>query len=394
MKIAIINNLNIGSTGNLSLTLKKFLSASGYDVRFFHAFWKSEKGMYRFSNYFFCKTNSVLSLLGANRYEGLQYPTKKLLLMLEEYNPDLINIQCLNMGSVNLRLFFEYVKKKKIPIIATCHAFFYSTGNCGHPVDGCTEYLNSCIDCKYRRFATKSLLRKTGTNFSQMKKWFEGADIYFTCVSDYVTNVTKLSPLTKNFYSRTILNGVDTNIFYYRNKKTTDKKIRILFTCSDVKSNLKGFPFFLDLLERFKDQDDFIFYFIGKANIKTNNRNFINLGLIHSREEMAEAYQNSDLTIMLSKVETFGMPVAESLCCGTPVAFFKCGGTESIAIKEFSMEFEYGDLESLAEYILSKKYILFDKRKIEKAAKEKYDINVVNLGYLELIDKIRKNKKI
>ena len=185
MKVAIINNLNIGSTGNLSLTLKRFLSANGIDVRFFHAFGKKKKEMRKFSNIVNLKINSSLFLLGANRYKGLVHPTKRLLRMLDEYNPDVINIQCLNIGSVNLEIFFKYVKKRNIPIIATCHAFFYSTGNCAYPVNGCIKYLDGCVGCEYRRFATKSLFRKTSTNFLQMKTGLKVLISHFTCVSDY-----------------------------------------------------------------------------------------------------------------------------------------------------------------------------------------------------------------
>jgi glycosyltransferase involved in cell wall biosynthesis len=392
VKIAIINNLNFGSTGNLSLTLKQFLTKKGFDVRFFHAFGKKKDGMYRFSNNLNLKINRILSLLGANRYEGLKHPTRILLRMLDEYKPDLINIQCLNIGSVNLRLLFNYIKKRNIPVIATCHAFFYSTGNCGHPINGCTKYLDGCVGCEYRIIASKSLFRKTSTNFIQMKEWFTGANIHFTAVSDYVANVTKTSPLTKDFDSDTTLNSIDTSIFHFRGREHNegDKKVRVLFTSSDIKGKLKGFNYFLDLLERFKDEEDFIFYFVGKAKITTNNPNFVNLGFKHSREEMAKAYQGSDLTIMLSKEETFGMPIAESLCCGTPVAFFKCGGTESMTIKEFSEEIEHGDLEALAQYIISKKYLFINKSKIAQKAQRKFDVDIVNENYLKLINKMVK----
>lgn len=388
MKIAIINNLNSGSTGNLSISLTNYLRSQGECVEFYYAYGGKSTVGKCFSNKLFLKLNNSFSLFGSNRYAGIKYPTKKLIKQLVRFKPDLINIQCLNIGSVNLKVFFDYVRKLNIPVIITCHAFFYSTANCGYPVDGCNKYIDYCRRCEHSFFAAKSLFKRTNKNFIQMMSWLSGCNIKFACVSDYVTSITKISPLTRDFDSRTIINGIDTTIFKYSptlHHDGSNEKIKILFTCSDTKGKLKGFSHFATLLKRFESNPNFEFIFVGKMHVKFDSPNLIDIGLLHSKEEMAKVYQSSDLTIMLSKDETFGMPIAESLCCGTPVAFFMCGGCESITIKKYSGIFKYGDIDSLINYIMNKSYLLFSKSEIAEAAKQKYDRSVVNKEYLKLI---------
>lgn len=71
------------------------------------------------------------------------------------------------------------------------------------------------------------------------------------------------------------------------------------------------------------------------------------MGSCKSREELASLYSVANVTLMLSKRETYSMVTAESLCCGTPVVGFLAGGPESIAIEKFSAFVEYGDLKAI-----------------------------------------------
>ena len=70
-------------------------------------------------------------------------------------------------------------------------------------------------------------------------------------------------------------------------------------------------------------------------------------GRAKTQEELAQLYSEADMTLLLSRRETFSMVTAESLCCGTPVVGFKAGGPESIAIPTASSFVEYGDIDAL-----------------------------------------------
>ena len=90
---------------------------------------------------------------------------------------------------------------------------------------------------------------------------------------------------------------------------------------------------------------------VGKQGADVNQGMIIFAGVIHDRKLLANVYSQVDVVLGFSKSESFGMTCAEALCCGTPFIGFKCGGTESIAIKEFSRFTEYGDLDLMVHYI-------------------------------------------
>jgi glycosyltransferase involved in cell wall biosynthesis len=108
------------------------------------------------------------------------------------------------------------------------------------------------------------------------------------------------------------------------------------------------------------------------------------VGRIYEREKMALYYSMCDATILVSRSETFSMPVAESLCCGTPVVGFNAGGPESICIPEYCNFVEYGNiaqLELAIREILDKN---FNREEISKSAIAKYSRNVMAEAYIEL----------
>ena len=85
------------------------------------------------------------------------------------------------------------------------------------------------------------------------------------------------------------------------------------------------------------------------------------------------------------------MPVAESLCCGTPIVGFCAGGPESIAIPEYSDFVEYGNIVLLKEAIEKRINTVADKEKIAEIAKEKYSSRVMARNYFNLYMELIEN---
>lgn len=122
----------------------------------------------------------------------------------------------------------------------------------------------------------------------------------------------------------------------------------------------------------------------GLENVK-------HINFIQNQSDLAKFYSLADLTVLTSKKETFSMPVAESLCCGTPVAGFCAGGPESIAIPQYSDFVEYGNVELLKESIKKQINAETDKDLIATAAKGKYSSNVMAQHYYNLYTELMEN---
>ena len=89
----------------------------------------------------------------------------------------------------------------------------------------------------------------------------------------------------------------------------------------------------------------------------------------------------ASLTVITSQRETFSMPVAESLCCGTPVVGFQAGGPESIALAEYTRFVPYGDVAALYDVVLEFMSRPFDPVLIAKDSLEVYSEEKMYMSY-------------
>ena len=97
------------------------------------------------------------------------------------------------------------------------------------------------------------------------------------------------------------------------------------------------------------------FIVVGPCSLKKNYdylENLSFLGYMDNQAQLAGLYSLADLTIVTSKRETFGLSCVESMCCGTPVVGFMSGGTESIALQEYSAFVAFGDMEKLKKLVI------------------------------------------
>ena len=117
----------------------------------------------------------------------------------------------------------------------------------------------------------------------------------------------------------------------------------------------------------------------------------IDVGRLFDQNVLADYYSLSNILLITSEKETFCMPVAESLCCGTPVVGFFAGAPEEVAIEEYSSFVEFGNLELLEMEL--KKWINVNimKERISEVAIKKYSRERMAQEYIELYNSIIEN---
>lgn len=317
--------------------------------------------------------------------------------------PDLVHIHCINMNMVNIYKLFAFLSESKIPVVVTNHAEFYYTGSCAH-AEECMQWKKGCETCENFRVVTESLCDKTKQAWKKMKKSFENIEnITVISVSPWVEKRCRMSCIMKSIKQEMILNGVNTNVFTPRETtevcsklKLNGRKLILHVTASFSKNlgDLKGGYFFLKLAEKYCDNEGILFVVAGHVGNDIEEyelpNNILILGNIADQDQLAKLYSAATMTIVTSKRETFSMPVAESLCCGTPVIGFEAGGPESIALKEFSEFVPYGDENALKNAF--EKWISVKSVDIEKQcaalAKDKYDSKIMTCKYEEVYQKM------
>lgn len=338
-----------------------------------------------------------LAKIAGNRFGMNWLPTRKLVKEIVRQKPDIVHIHCANGSFVNLFRLLHALKKTETPTVITNHAEFFYTGNCDHAND-CDRWQMGCGDCPQKL----SVIDMTGHWWKKMRGALAGvSNLIVTSVSPWVLSRSGVSPIMRGIPQRLVENGVDTETFSPRKAEDVwrahglsleGKRIVLYVTAFFYgDSPKKGSRYLIELARRFAGED-VVFVVVGShAENLILPENVCLLGRVSDQRELARLYSMADLTLITSQRETFSMPVAESLCCGTPVVGFCAGGPESIAIKEFSEFVDFPNIAAL-ENILRTKWLEFKTpehaEKICREAAERYDKVKMAEGYLSIYEEL------
>lgn len=367
MKIAHINCTDSGSTGKIIADIIRESDSRGYESILF-ASMKTQKSL-PFKTYY---TSSRweqgichrLNWFGVLQYGFAPLSTYKIFNILRNEQPDVVHVHCANNNMVNIYSLLDYLKKNAIPTVVTNHAEFYYTGSCSYSYE-CDQWIEGCRKCERLFDATNSkTFDVSHIAWQKMYNAFKGfKNIQIVSVSDWVGERSSKSAILRHLPNMTIKNGVNTTIFkptHIRgllDKYDVPKAGKYIFHPTSFFSknpmSVKGGRFILKLSETLSNEDVIILVAGNTDMIQTDlPQNIKLLGLLTSQEELASFYTLANLTVVTSRKETFGMTVAESLCCGTPLVGFFAGGTESVAIKEYTHFVEYSNIEALRQAVI------------------------------------------
>jgi putative colanic acid biosynthesis glycosyltransferase len=368
------------STGKIVYDIHTLLQQGGFNsiVCYGRGEKIEEKGIYKVCGEWYSKANNALSRINGLMYGGCFFSTRKLVSILEKEKPDIVHIHCINGYFINIYRLISYLRDNNYKVVLTLHAEFMYTGNCGYALE-CNEWLTGCGKCPRLRRETKSLLfDRTSVSWNKMKDAFSDFDnhLLVVSVSPWLMERAKKSPILADKKHRIVLNGIDTeNVFHITNSSLRKqlgcegKKV-ILHVTASFSRPIKGGKYVIELAKRMPE------YFIVLVGNKERNldlpANIIDVGYTENQRELAAYYTMADILLLTSEKETFSMPVAESLCCGTPVVGFRAGAPEQIALPEYSEFVEYGDINTLEATVRTWIETSIDKKALAEKAKQVY----------------------
>lgn len=330
-KILFINSVcSTGSTGRIVLDLYYYLEKNGYNCCAAYGRKRVQDNIHtiKIGTFLGVCIHGLCSRVTDRHGFYSSYATRKLLDEIERYNPDVIHLHNVHGYYINIKILFEYLKEKGIPIIWTLHDCWAFTGHCAHfDGAGCHKWKTSCQDCQLKHsYPASFVLDGSEWNFRQKKALFTGLkNVTLVVPSVWLKNQVKESFLA-GYDVRVIQNGIDLSIFYPRENKIREKyKIKekvIILGAANRWSPNKGLGYFIELQKYLDNSYKIILVGLSKKQIKELPKGMLGLERTESIDEMAELYSAADLFFNASKEETMGLVTVEALACGTPVMAF------------------------------------------------------------------------
>lgn len=358
MKIAEINTVDYGSTGNIMLQIADCAEKNGHDVRTFSKKWKNQKEKRKFHSYYgFTVENAINVVL--SKIIGFQgmfsyFGTKQLVRKLERFNPDVIHLHNLHDYCICLPVLFKYIAKKQKPVVWTLHDCWAMTGECPYfTMVKCDKWKTGCSECTQLSACVPIDCSKFMWN--KKKNLFTGIDkMIIVTPSKWLADLVKLSYLNK-YNIRVINNGIDLSIFKPRANKLREKLKLNKYVVLGVALGWgvrKGLDAMQELSRRLPEQYSIIMVGTDDNVDKVLSDRIISIHRTHNQKELAEIYSIADVFINPTREDNFPTTNIESLACGTPVITYKTGGSSEMLDASCGIAVECDNIDKLEKCII------------------------------------------
>ena len=401
MRILIINTMShTGSTGKIAYGLHNYLQQLGNDVLLCCRGPKEERINDSTVIELISKTELYFSVL-LSRLTGKEgnysfFATRKLIKIINNYKPDLIQLYNLHGNYINHNHILRFISQKNIPAVYSMLDEFAYMGKCPFPGD-CQKFMTKCYGCYQKKEYPMSLFfDRSAFLFKEKKKTYSLLKRIVFTGPNFVCKRASKSALLHDKKLETLYEPFDmTTSFYPRvvhslRQRLDIRQDQIVIVSAPGTRPRKGGKQFVELAKLLSDDDRFIFIFIGyNRNDWVFSKNVIVRGFIHSPDELAEYLSLADLYICTSLGDTTPSVCLAALACGTPLAGFDYGGVVDCAPNEYGKYVPIGDIQALVNVIKCtqpKSEELVNK--IRSYALNKYSPEIIYSKQLEIYKKI------
>ncbi|EFL50810.1 glycosyl transferase group 1 [Solidesulfovibrio fructosivorans JJ]] len=240
---------------------------------------------------------------------------------------DIVHYQLIHIPYFNI-LFLPLLTHLK-PTVWSFHDMWPLTGRCVHPF-ACTGWLEGCPRCP--DLTTPFVMAGQGAArmYRIKQRVYERSDFDIIVLSTWLRDRVSRSPLTRSHRTHLVPPGLDTAMFSPGNRMLSRQRLgipqdRTVIAFREAISVFKGLPSILEALSSLGDRNDIHILTCGETGcVDTLLGRFpvTELGDITTPERMVDFYRASDIFLMPSTAETFGMMAAEAASCGVPCVVF------------------------------------------------------------------------
>lgn len=229
--------------------------------------------------------------------------------------------------------FFSYLAlpwlTRKKPSVWSLHDPWALTGHCIHPLD-CEGWRKGCDPCPHLDYPF-ALKRDTAAfNFKLKDFSYRNSKMHLIVASRWMQRLVEQSPLLRHFPLHLIPFGLNLEVFCPGEKLAAKARLglsvdRLVIGLRALEGSFKGFEYALKAIELLPAELPIqILTCQRKGMFSRINGKFPvhDLGEVEGDEAMAEFFHATDIHLMPSMAESFGMMAMEAAACGVPSVVF------------------------------------------------------------------------
>ena len=284
--------------------------------------------------------------------------TNKLVEKIDQVSPDIVHLHNIHGYYINIKILFDYLALKSIPVVWTLHDCWSFTGHCAYfDTVKCEKWKTECNNCPQKNGYPSSIFAdRSKDNFYLKEELFNSPkNLYIVPVSNWLNNLVSKSFLNK-IPTKVIHNGLDLKKFSSKSTKKVIKKYGleddfVILGVANIWSERKGFNDFLELSKNLVENEKIILVGLNEKQLKVLPKNIIGIKKTESIEELAEFYSVADVFVNPTYEDNFPTTNIEALACGTPVITYNTGGSPEAISKETGFIVEQGNNKGLLDCI-------------------------------------------
>lgn len=328
--------------------------------------------------------------------------TKHLLLQKELYDTDIVHLHLIhNILDLNYLPILTRLK----PTVITLHDPFFLGGHCVHHFD-CEKWKTHCKDCPYLKEMFALDKDYSSLNFQLNKQAIQNSQINVIVASRWMESKVNQSPVWANKKVYFLPFGINQDLFKPKDNKLVRKKLNIeenslVIMFRVANDSFKGLDLIKKTLSKIENSKKITLITVGQRGLLDNFKekyNIIEHDWIKDDNLLVSLYQASDIFLMPSRQETFGMMSIEAMSCGKLVLAVNGEGTAlpdvinspacGIAVDEEDFAKE------LQRLINNPKEMKIRGLKSLKYARERYSQDIYIKKMIEIYKEIIRNHKL
>lgn len=331
MRVLQVNGYQSPGRRFNGLSLKPHLEALGVSSK--HFVWeqdRQEEGVVSLQGKLLRKVNRLTR--GVEKVLSLQsqlYSNGMHMRRMEAFREaDLVHYHIIHSGFLSMQSLPAMTAEK--PSLWTLHDPWAMTGHCIHPFS-CQRWKTGCGQCPDLKTDFAIQRDTTALNFRLKRAAYRRSNFEILVASSWMENMVRQSPLMDGVPVHKVPFGLDLDFFKPGDQAAAKARLgiephRLVLCFRSVVNDFKGLQYVIEALDRLQTQVPICLLTLNdKGRIEKFKDRFqvVELGWTNDDSVMQDVYSATDLFLMPSLADSFGLMAVEAMACGKPTICFE-----------------------------------------------------------------------